>query len=480
MLIVLFLSFVFPFISFGKILDLNFQHDDFGVLYLIQHHQAFPYPFHTITFLIKPIFTIFDLNPSPYYGTALVLLGTSTFLVSLLAYQLTKKRIIQFLTVFIFAFSFVGSDAMYLMHEAIRINLYLIIAFLTIYLYILFLTQRKIFFFISSVALFFLATNIFPYRAAPLVFILLTFDIFMNNNFNFKYRVIRFSPFFATDIFVYLLTPVLFHLHNIRPISLSILERMFSFKTITDISFTFSNLSLPYVFDPLSLLGKIIQLPISTLFFLGFFIFLIIFLKKRYLNIMFLCVILSLLGFITAGVRLSTLDRYLFTIRPFLAIFEAFLIYTLWNLNKFKLIKTLTLIFLITAFSLQARQHFSYQKDIIDVYGTFSKQAINAFKKYVPTIKGYSFFILSGQDITYINKFVAVTAGGFLDPEVSLAVYYGTTYDRIKIATSEQCDYIKRVLNGWKNKPVQINNFYADFGGIKKTNLMIKDICKNE
>ncbi len=210
MLILIILAFT-TFISYGQLLLMYFNRDDYSTFYFLQQNvlAKFPYQFNTIW--LKLLFPFTGFNPFIYYFLGLILYFTASILIFKFIFLLSKNKMIAFFSALVFASGYVGQDSMVMfispgLPTLLGLNFLLIslILFLkyksngNITLYLLSLLSFSILLFISS----------FRYFASFLLLVSLDWIYYRRwERLQIVFRIIIIT---SISILTYLLLPRLF------------------------------------------------------------------------------------------------------------------------------------------------------------------------------------------------------------------------------------------------------------------------------
>lgn len=466
-------------LSFGSIVALGFVRDDYTNLYHIQQGLLLPYPYFADTIRLWPLYQLFHLTPDLYYLIAVLLFGIATTVLYWLSYLLSGKRLIATTTALFFIFSLVGSYAMYVMTEAIRHTTYLIFQLTTMSLFSLFLKSGKRLFYLLSLLFFGVTLLFFPYRAFTFIVVLFLLSIFFLKQKRSLFMGMRsLFPFFITVVITYGLIPRLPTVQNIRPIHLDILTNALSWNALSNYLLTFLFLFLPSTFitshvpiDSWLRVSRILSLP-----FMFFVVFFVLIAKKsplqRVLRFSLVSLLVTLGGFIGyAPAYYVSGDRYLMTIRPFLALFlGAVFVQPLSRLSsgkrKYRIQSVLILGLVFFIFVLQVVENFRTQYQAIQYFGPSAKNIIASVRQAIPALPDYSIVFVDAQTNELRDTYVDPFRVGALPASASLAVYYGTRYENIELIDYIHCDVMTQTLKRWEGKSVRVFYFLGTEEGL--------------
>lgn len=466
-------------IAFGTTVFLGFVRDDYTNLYYIQQGLLLPYPYHADTLRLWPLYQLFHLSPGFYYATGVILFGVATAVFYWFTLLLYKKRLVAATTALFFIFSLVGSYAMYVMTEAIRHTTYLILQLMTMSLFLLFLKSGKRLIYLISILFFSATLLIFPYRAFTFIFVIFSlFVLFQTRKRLLIAGLYQLLPFLVIVFVTYIVFPNLPTVKTIRPLSATMFTNVLSWNAISNYLLTFLFLfipstSIPHLVSSTSWL--MIVRAFSWVFALSIFLLIRSFKKthiNRVLRFSLFSLLVTLAGFVLyAPEYYITGDRYLMTVRPFLALFlGAIVVQSLSSLQftgrKHRFLSAIVAAVALFVFMLQGVEHFRTQYHAIERHGPPAKNTIAAIRSAIPNMPKYSIVFIDAQTNELRDTYVDPFRVGTLPAGASLAVYYGTRYETIEITDYMHCDVFEATLKRWSDKQVSIFYFLATEQGV--------------
>lgn len=453
----------FTALSFGQILKLSFGWDDWTNLYYIIHRTLLTYPYFADSYRLLPFFNLFGLHPAPYYAVSLLFFVGNSFLLAVFAYQITKNIQFAILTSCTFIMLYIGSDSMYYAVEGLRNNQFTSILLLSL------ISYRSSY--PLSLTAFIIATAIFPYRAFFLLPLWIVYHRMTANKTESLTHIIRcLLPFTIAFFLVYILFPTIpavrtntmmgGHIHPTDFLGTPVL------KTIQNFSLTWL-----YIFLPTENVG-------SAHYWIGILIFTVLagylywsrsikFLLTARISMVSLFIVLVVFTLII-NQHMSTNYRYMFVIRPFAALlYSSILYYAISTQNHQRLIHFVIAGFLIIFLSLQMKEHFAYQSQVIDARGPYGKKIIATILREVPVIRNKTLIFIDAKTNELRGRAIDALQVGTLPAGASLAVHYGTTpYEQIEISDYVHCDTFRDALKTWSGQTIDLYYFYISEDGM--------------
>ena len=438
--IVLLAVFFLSYVSFGSIVHFNFAQDDFTILYYVQNNTLLFYPYYVGSLIFIPLYNVFKLNASYYYTVSLLLFTCAGLSLYYFSFVLFKDKIIAFTAVVFFIFSFAGSDALYTMSVGILMSLFLILELWTLSFYIKYQTTKRNKYFYFAFSLYVLALFLFPYRAYVLLLFILLLYFFVRKKRPTVLFVKQVFLLILPYLFVYGLLPYIPFLHTAEH-HLPPLFTHLKPESINHVVQTIKNVIIPSTFSFT-----------TNAAYLIFMLIILIVHKNRRILLPLLFLLIPILGFVLIfGENYETFDRYLYVIRPFLALFLAALLFCQSSSPQFSFRRLFIIIIIFPIFLFHTIENVKYQKEII-TDRNYSRYLFNTIRSSHPNIQDYTIFFFNSPDVPARNRLSRTTDVGALPHSGSFAVYYKKDYEKIGVVF--YCDTYASLLETWKaNSP---------------------------
>ncbi|HLC95628.1 MAG TPA: hypothetical protein VJH89_04030, partial [Patescibacteria group bacterium] len=336
--------------------------------------------------------------------------------------------------------------------EAIRHTQYVALFLLTLSLYVLYLKKQDRSWYWAALVLFAITTFLFPYRAYPLVFLLFLLEILIGRNCHMIRLFKRLTPFVMIDGIIYVGAAFVCSrfplLQSSGTTALTVISRFSEVALATARTFfTDKIINLTTNLFALLIPNSIVPLEASPLYVLIFAVSVIVFMrwknKKKKSPILFLALSTVIVVFGYAIVNtdyVSTSHRYLFTVRPFVAIFMACALIS--SLISFKRTRSVTslMVFSITIFLvvMHAVALISYQNRELYYRGEFSKQAMKAIQTHVPAMPRYTVIFIDGETDLLLDRFWGMFQN-IGTPGWAFVPYYGNDPTYYDVVTPNHC-----------------------------------------
>ncbi len=444
---------VFVALTFGRIVHLNFGTDDYAGFVVLQGVFPCEYPYWADYLRMLPLYEWFGLSQAPYYAVTLFLFFLSALSVELFAQILMGNKRIAILSAFFYVSSYVGAVSMHTIFESIRHAQYVSLFLLTLSFYILFLRSHHTRgLWLATVGLFTVTTFLFPYRAYPLIFLLFFLEIFIGRNRRVMNLLKRLIPFVVIDGVIYAGAAFVCSrfplMQSAGSTALTVVSRfavvafgtarVFLTSKIIDLVANLFSLLIPNSILPL------IPSPIYVLVLAISIVVLIRWKNKKMKNpILFLVfsTVIVVFGYAVVNTDyVGTSHRYLFTVRPFVAIFMAYILMS--SLISFKRTRSITSLIVSSITSILIVMHaialVSYQNRELYYRGEFSKQAMEAIQKHVPAKPRYTVIFIDGETDLLLDRFWGMFQN-IGTPGWAFVPYYGNDPTYYDVVTPNHC-----------------------------------------
>jgi|GEM_PF-6097812 len=522
-----FLPFIFLviiiFLSLGKTFQYFFYTDDYALLYHIQQHYSYGFPYDWVTRTLWLPYQIFGVNPKGYF-----VLGVGTYFLAAVALfffvkKLTKNFFISAAAMLLFATGYMGIDEFTQLVVSITSNLNIIAVCLVMICYLQWLEQKKARFYFATLLLFTLSVEIFPYRAFPLLVFIPTLGVIFSlkcfstaKKFckNFLNTLLLLIPF--------LIVPRLLQvkhegIYSFGGTSFNDFFRTFfhntSFQGIINSQFVQQLFGIPGKCLLIKPIAEYLGIsPNQQLYFLvglGFILtvtfvgFIFSFGKySKYARSLLILTFLTLEAYVGNLILAPNFDANGFANRyltlPFaffaatLPVFLFLIIDTLScgpllgkKTSFFRQEKAATVIGLVIftclALFLTIPLSREYEESIIENRSDPARTFFTQLRKFVPQLAPdhYSVFYFDSASYGLIpSQFGLVLSGAVMGKDVDLAMPYRVPIESIKIADSFT-DFLQLFKNPPTQKKVDYYTFYDDERGMHNTTAQVLSLLKN-
>lgn len=161
-----------------EIFRMYFWKDDYGLIYNLQNHLTFPFPYHQMVSFYEFFYKLFGIQPLGYFVSGLIAFIFSMILFYFLIYKLFRKKSIAFIASLIYVTAPVGIDTTF---QAITFAMsYFFVGILFIILLLLLEYQRtkKFWYYIILLGLFAICNEFIPFRSLSFIGVIVLFEVF--------------------------------------------------------------------------------------------------------------------------------------------------------------------------------------------------------------------------------------------------------------------------------------------------------------
>lgn len=206
-------------IAHGNTLLMYFWQDDSALIFKLQNPippaGSFgagiigegPYKYLVTPFV--PFFPLFGKNPFGYFAVGLVTFLLTIGVVYFFAREFFKNKNAGYMSAFIYASGYLGSDTMFRIINSWQTNIGLIMAISSFWAFTRYSNTKRTNFYFLSLFLFYLSTEFVFVRSHSLIFVFLAIDLFLNFEFDKRINkvsklLLRQFPFWFVFYFKYL------------------------------------------------------------------------------------------------------------------------------------------------------------------------------------------------------------------------------------------------------------------------------------